>query len=182
MKSDLLLLQQTCLEKDINIHVYAIEGYKCHANSMGNGKGIAVYYKDCFEKENDISKEHYQITKMKSTRFDIICVYRSTVQLKEVQSEFCDDLRKLLEKNRTTFILGDFNSNVYKQSSISKEVEQLGFQQAIKLPTHIQGGLIDHCYVSTDVNSENFTINQKSVYFTDHDIIELRVKKLKEIH
>ena len=119
---------------------------------------------------------------MRSKSFDVVCVYRSSVQLQAVQSEFLNDLQSLLEMERKTFILGDFNSNAYQQNSISKKVEELGFYQVINFPTHILGGLIDHCYVSTNVESESFIINQKSVYFTDHDVIELKVEKLQEFN
>ena len=73
MKSDMILLQQTCLQKNEN--QITIEGYRCHLNSWGNGKGIAIFYKQCFELQiTDINKTYYQISKMQSAKFDIICV------------------------------------------------------------------------------------------------------------
>ena len=54
MKSDIMLLQQTSLHKNENSDEFAIEGFKCHLNSNGNGKGLAIYYKDIFHHDNDI--------------------------------------------------------------------------------------------------------------------------------
>ena len=66
-----------------------------------------------------------------------------------------------------------------KKNSIMHEIEKLGFSQLLHQPTHILGGLIDHCYVAKNVEDSSYEISQKSVYFTDHDIIEIRINQEK---
>ena len=77
LKSDILLLQETWLaEQDTD--KYEIPGYEKHFNNAGSGKGIAVYYrKEMFSHVSDISQDHMQLTKFKTTELDIITVYRS---------------------------------------------------------------------------------------------------------
>ena len=43
---------------------------------------------------------------------------------------------------------------------------------------HIQGGLIDHCYMSDNISSSSVSLSQKSVYYTDDDINELIIREV----
>ena len=61
-----------------------------------------------------------------------------------------------------------------------RELENWNFNQLVREPTHIQGGLIDHCYMSDNISSSSVSLSQKSVYYTDHDINELIIKKKYE--
>ena len=45
----LILLQQTCLKPARYTSMYEMENFQSHFIKRGNGKGIAVYYKDEFE-------------------------------------------------------------------------------------------------------------------------------------
>ena len=56
---------------------------------------------------------------------------------------------------------------------ISQELSKLGFRQLVQEPTHIQGCLIDYCYVLQIIFLTNVRINQKSVDYTDHAMIEV---------
>ena len=177
INSDVVLVQQTCLKIDDSTDKYEITNYNSYFNSYGDGKGIALFFKDNFKHIDDISKQDYQISKLQSLEYEIICVYRSSDSVKSSQINFLMDLRKMISENKRTIILGDFNFNALcpKQNFIFGELETWNFKQIIKEPTHIQGGLIDHCYVSNTLNLNSVSATQKSVYYTDHDIIEIIV-------
>ena len=89
------------------------------------------------------------------------------------------DLRELIVTNKKTLILGDFNFNALnpEQSFILSELENWNFRQIIQKPTHIQGGLIDHCYIS-NLPICCISLSQRSVYYTDHDIIEVKISDM----
>uniref|UniRef100_A0AAX7UK93 ATP-dependent DNA helicase n=1 Tax=Astatotilapia calliptera TaxID=8154 RepID=A0AAX7UK93_ASTCA len=84
---------------------------------------------------------------------------------------FKQNLGKLLDwldkKSNTVVVMGDFNDNVLKSSSICKFVTDKGFIQHVTQPTTEKGTLIDHVYVKTT------HYNVKAVvfptYFSDHE-------------
>ena len=81
-----------------------------------------------------------------------------------------------------TIIMGDFNIDFNgdaKSSYILQDLLNFGLCQIIREPTHIEGGLIDHCYVSRNTLVQRLEVTQKSVYYTDHDIIEVLCKTVK---
>ena len=157
-----------------------LDNHLNHFNSVGDGKGIALYYKDNYVHVSDICTENYQISKLQSDKYDILCVYRSSNSIKAKQIDFLSDLRRLIFRGRKTFILGDYNFNALcpKQNYILRELENWNFIQLVREPTHIQGGLIDHCYMSDNISSSSVILSQKSVYYNDHDINELIIKEV----
>ena len=179
---DVILVQQTCLLSGENTSNYEMCQYNCHFNSFGEGKGIALYYKKNYDHIFDITTEKYQISKLQSSAFDIICVYRSSDSGRETQINFLKDLHSLLSIKRKTFILGDFNFDILctEINLIFTELNNWNFKQWIQNATHIQGGLIDHCYMSDNIDPNLVTVEQKSVYYTDHDLITLKVKYTRE--
>ena len=56
-------------------------------------------------------------------------------------------------------------------------IENNGFVQMIKKPTHDSGTLIDHIYVNKHLFERKLELQQNYVYFSDHDIITLFVEK-----
>ena len=89
--------------------------------------------------------------------------------------DFLTDLKTLLSIDKKTFILGDFNFNAVcpDQNFILRELENWKFKQLIQNPTHIQGGVIDRCYISNTFPLGSVSVSQKPVYYTDHDIIKV---------
>ena len=77
-----------------------------------------------------------------------------------------------------TLILGDFNCNAVcpNQNFILRMLENWNFKQLIQNPTHIQGGVIDHCYITNTFPIDTVSVSQKPVYYTDHDIIKVTMK------
>ena len=69
-------------EKNECTNTYDLENYLTHLNSFGDGKGVALYYKDHFQNVSDVCKENYQISKLQSEKYDIIFVYCSSDSVK----------------------------------------------------------------------------------------------------
>ncbi|XP_061749313.1 uncharacterized protein LOC133547832 [Nerophis ophidion] len=88
-------------------------------------------------------------------------------------SLFKSNLVKLLDWANpicnTIVIMGDFNEDLLKHSSISKLMGQNGFSQHVTQATTEHGTLIDHVYVKTTQYAVDCAV--VSTYFSDHEAI-----------
>ena len=162
---------------------YKINGYTPHFNSVGNGKGICIFFNSSFVLDTVISKESYQISKLVSENYDFISVYRSTDSNRCNQKTFCSQISEVINQRKNTIISGDFNIDALsmEENSIPVTLARSGFKQIVQKPTHIRGGLIDHCYVSESISNVFLILRQKAVYYTDHDLIMLMVMPCAEL-
>ena len=104
MESTLIAFSETWLDEKTTFN---INGYKSHYNSIGPGKGLAIYYKDgTFEPTDDIKREKMQISKLKSAELEVITVYRSE---QGNLSEMLEILKDFINPWVTTAVCGDFN-------------------------------------------------------------------------
>ena len=87
-----------------------------------------------------------------------------------------EDLLKLIDLNRETIILGDFNICYEKNPghSIFTMLRDLGFHQLVKYPTHIDGGTIDLVFVLSPDKHHRYQITQQGQYYLDHDVLMIR--------
>ena len=86
--------------------------------------------------------------------------------------DFLKDLVKFLNNKKKTIITGDFNTNS-ETSVISQELKSWNYKQLITSPTHRDGNIIDHCYISDNIRVDSINIKQTPVYYTDHDKIQI---------
>ena len=168
---DLIMVQQTCINRGEDLSRFQVESHSAHFNSRGNGKGVAVYYGDKFRHEADINELGYQMSMFCSTEFDVICVYRSTDNTSFGQLKFLEDLNDLINPSRRTIVIGDFNA-VYPDNVISRELESWDFENIVTKPTHVEGNMIDHCYIS-NIPKEEIRITQAPVYYSNHDMLKV---------
>ncbi|XP_029933198.1 uncharacterized protein LOC115377526 [Myripristis murdjan] len=86
-------------------------------------------------------------------------------------SLFKQNLGKLLDWlnpiSNTIVIMGDFNENILKTSSICKFMGEKGFSQHVTQETTEKGTLIDHVYVKT--TQYNVECAVMPTYFSDHE-------------
>ena len=156
-----------------------LHNYKLHLNSIGEGKGVAVYYKtEKFTPTNDVTKPMAQISYGKSDEFDIVHVYRSQGMDKH---ELSEDLRKCINPKKPTIVCGDFNICYVSQrnNEITSMLETLGFTQLVQNATHLKGGHIDHVYSNHNPAKYSIEISLYSPYYLclDHDAICVTVVK-----
>ena len=93
------------------------------------------------------------------------------------------DILSIFKKDRETFLIGDLNICFINErcNAILQWLEELGFKQQVKEPTHTEGRQIDHIFhYSPHPNTVSFAnINQFGVYFTDHDMIQINLKQVR---
>ena len=172
--SDLVLVQQTCLTASSSTDKFEVESHSRHFNSVGNGKGLAVFFKDSFKHEIDVKKDKYQMSKFQSTDIDVITVYRSTDNSQVGIVAFLKDLNEILDPKKRTAILGDFNIS-FPDNPISRELMAWDFKQLVEYPSHIEGNIIDHIYISDKVDPKLVVVDQHPVFYSDHDLFMLNV-------
>ena len=172
--SDLVLVQQTCLTANSSTDKFEVESHSRHFNSVGNGKGLAVFFKESFKHEIDVKKDKYQMSKFQSADIDVITVYRSTDNSQVGIVAFLKDLNEILNPKKRTAILGDFNIS-FPDNPISRELMAWDFKQLVEYPSHIEGNIIDHIYISDKVNPELVVVDQHPVFYSDHDLFKFYV-------
>ena len=140
---------------------------------MGRGKGIATFFKEMFSWDQDISRDDYQITKIRSNSLDVINIYRSAGAPTDA---FGNDVSSLISSGKQTLIVGDFNMcyNADFSHRLFESLRFQGFKQIVKHPTHIEGRLIDLVFINDLGPDITYQVNQQAQFFTDHDLIEVK--------
>ena len=183
MKSSLICCVETWLDPPKNKdemeeqnNYYNIEGYSTHLNSVGAGKGMAIFSKPPFSNPRNHNGTNFQITKITSPDLDVICVYRSQEGNKR---ELLSKLLERLTPNKATYICGDFNICLFKepQNVLSDTLKENSFVQIVQNPTFKSGSLLDHGYVR---ETNPFTGTTYAPYWSDHDAVLLVVHKEKD--
>ena len=178
--SDMICLSETWLTNDFNVNGLKLHDYDLHLNSVGHGKGIAVYFNaEKFIHSADIKKPLFQITKMCSPDVDVLTIYRSSGGKKD---ELLKDIISLIDPSKSTVLCGDFNfcSAKEKNCSFVKTLNFMGFEEKVKVATHIKGGHIDHVYFFCPSKKLSLDAMLYSPYYPtkDHDAICSTVKLL----
>ena len=127
-----------------------------------------------------INNSDCQITKVGSQDIEIINLYRS---------QECQNIeifvKNLIDHDKKTIVVGDTNINYQNQNNhkfVRMMTEELGFKQLVTQPTFdrlkkgqpMMPSLLDHVYVSSGLR-ETVKVQQKCVYYSDHDVIILSV-------
>ena len=157
---------------------YILPGYSSHFLNIGNGKGIATFYKtEVVEHEQDLEENNMQITKFTSSSLDLINIYRSS---NGSSIELLTHIIRMLPDKRAVLITGTFNI-CYQMNRTNRLIEGLechGFRQLVKEATHIRGRHIDHAYWRDTENTWlEPALDRYSPYYSDHDAIGLAITK-----
>ena len=176
LRSDIIILTETWLEENDDKNMYVIPGYDGNLNRRGRGKGMASYFKEkYFEHELNINHNGFCLSKIASKDLDIIGVYRS--QNGNVM-DLVTEIKNLLSREKTTVVGGDLNLCVLKQPKnyFTTSLEEEGFHQLVTAATHIEGGAIDHIYISHGNNKKlEWDLEYFPKYYTDHDGLGLTI-------
>ena len=92
--------------------------------------------------------------------------------------DFVNNLNHILNWYTVDVILGDFNINYFdeKESYNLKNILEstLGYQQIVRKPTFLSGGLLDHVYTYIKAHKFKSVDNTVSgVYYSDHDAVKI---------
>ena len=170
LKADIIQLQETSLcHGNHEMADYHLPGFMdTFFVSHGKGKGIVSFSKLPSRNGSSKSDNTMQIQKNTFAKLDVVNVYRSQNGNKY---ELIERLDKILDKEKTTLITGDFNICVIqeKRNVVSQYLERKGFLQVIKEATHIEGRVIDQVFINRrDLIIE---LQRYSPYYSDHDAI-----------
>ena len=178
LRADVIHLQETWVKPDTTSDL-SIENYKEHFVNVGNGKGIATYYRDPEATFQDVKSDNFQVTKMTVQGVVSITVYRSAQGDK---TELVRVLKKMIDESQDQPILvsGDFNicTMAEPNNPVTEALRRLGLELLVDVATHIRGGHLDHLYWRGDptgvwrkptLEVENKLIERYSPYYSDHD-------------
>ena len=171
MDSHVICLQETWLNsKEESFQRYDFPDHNIIFNSVGRGKGIATLYSDEFTFVEDVKHRDYQMTRIESSLFSVINVYRSV----QADSTFIKSLINQIDFENNVIICGDFNfcSLEQQEHEISKHLNKLGFIQLIKNATHREGRSLDHVYFYHKDSTLAVSCNTRGCYYSDHDQVE----------
>ena len=182
-QSDIICLQETWLEGE----TLELKGYLSYFNSQGRGKGTVVYIKE--GESNNIQNEHHvqmvtspylQLTKLSTNTLDIVNIYRSQ---EESFNSVKRHLQDLLNINKNTLIIGDFNfCYLEKTNNLRNYLDEQGFSQLVSNATHINGGLLDQVYIRQVEGINGAMVKQMSNYYSDHDTITVHIQQEEQEH
>ena len=178
LKSDIICLQETWLEKDETIEDFDIPNYNLHLNSYGRGKGIAIYFKkDKLRHKIDVTEENLQLSMFSGDVIDLVVLYRSQSGSHGV---IIETLETMLDESKPVLVIGDFNFCYADNSSnlTGRYLDQSYFKQLVKEPTHIEGNLIDQAHVRDASGVHQYSVELHSKYYTDHKGIAVLIKRL----
>ena len=172
-KSDVICLTETWLMGEDKCVGLEIDDFVLYSNSVGHGKGTATYFrKHQFHHCVDVIEEQFQLTKISSENVAIISVYRSSQGDLE---KLTTHLLNLIVPDKVNVICGDVNICFKSDRSniLIKSLEENGFKQFVKEATHIKGGLIDHAYIRSGLDSVEIDVSIYSPYYCakDHDAV-----------
>nr|XP_039256248.1 uncharacterized protein LOC120332966 [Styela clava] len=121
--------------------------------------------------------EHKMIRLKTSTNkeFTLLLIYRppSFPQLEFLN--ILSELMTFIPQGAPTFILGDFNDNIFhnRSSSIMEKMNELGFRQYIPTnrATTDYGSLLDHMYFNRNCTDDSIVVDIVDTYYSDHDTV-----------
>ena len=167
IKSDILLIQETWLNYDLEQKISNYHHFYVH----GHSKGIAVLSRDLPIQHSSSQTPLCSCIKLSFNNFDIFNVYRYS-ENSNIQ-DFTTEILPLLDISRTQVVAGDFNIDLKKSPNnfFTSSLQRMGFNQLVSKPTHNQGGIIDHIYflAANGASCELFT--HHTMYWSDHDCL-----------
>ena len=94
-----------------------------------------------------------------------------------IKFEWPPCLRSLVHNYDIQILLGDFNIDYFEKHDALNEVLS-NYNMIISEPTHVDGSLLDHIYVSKELQHD-FDVRSfvKCVFFSDHDTVKIKITK-----
>ena len=82
-------------------------------------------------------------------------------------------------KNERCIVLGDFNFDPDRTNALTRKFKEWNFTQQVSNPTHRDGNIIDHIYVSEEL-LEHSVCDLHYVYYSDHQGVCITLKNPPE--
>ena len=172
MASDIIGFGETWLEQTDTVNIDNFEAVFVNA---GKGKGVATYSKlQSISQPLTFKSETFSAILISTDHFNILSMYLSHGQN---SSSLCEEIREILQKEKPMIVMGDMNMNTNSRNDFQDLLSAKGFRQMITEPTFDGGSLIDHIYVNEELLKIGCVTARNSVYYSDHDVITVFVKK-----
>ena len=135
-------------------------------SNYGRGKGCCLYYNDgqSFQNVKNLSSESFQM--IGGLLNNIVQVYVLYIS-KEARMDSIVQILKDWMMPGPKLVIGDFNFEASEKNMLSNFLFSQGLKQIVNRPTHIDGRIIDHCYISSMWN-HSVKIEYLYPYYTDH--------------
>ena len=179
LKGDIICLQETCYDMDIDIP--QIPEYTCQLAGKGKGIGVATYVKDNIARDlqsiETVTKDFIQYIKLSFKEYNLITIYQPPSESNiKTNLEVETIIKDLISCNKPTVINGECNFDYrHTDTNLSKMlVNQCGFTQIVKEPTTYLGKCIDYFYV------KNIDVAYNKLYYpyySDHEAVCVALKK-----
>ena len=172
-----ICLQETWLNEGDDVDRYQLQDLQLIVNSKGRGRGVATYFDDTFDVTESVTTTSCQITKISSSKLDVLNVYRSQdCDMKEFERI----IFKMIDGNdnfKKVLICGDINIHFKEGAAncfVKKIIDEYKFEQLVMDPTHDGGNTIDHVYVSQALQGR-VVIEKTCIYYSDHDLLTIKI-------
>ena len=169
--ADVMIFAETWLDQSIcnSDPELTLKDYNLSLNSVGRGKGLAIFFQESkFKIEKEIKEYDHQITKLESENVTIIALYRSQSSI-----GFGGNLMCLIPETKDCLIIGDFNicSSKNPDKNLFDSLKSRELMLITNEATHLRGGHIDQAWLRR--REKNYEIKMYSPYYTckDHDAL-----------
>ena len=128
----------------------------------------------------NVNGKGISIVKLERTDVAVIGIYRS--QEGNI-SDLIDMISELVPEDKLCVIGGDLNINILKNpnNSLTTNLMKNGFEQIVKIGTHIEGGLIDHIYIKHGREKAfSWALEHFPKYYSDHDGLGLTIWQINK--
>lgn len=137
--------------------------------------GVGLYHKqntDCQPLNLAVTNMEYIAFYTADCNIVVVVIYRPpSYRMETFRRHLISLLRKLDDMGKGFLVIGDFNENILKSSSVLKLMNDHGYVQYVKEPTTEGGTLIDHVYVR---GVKNVDVRVIPTYFSYHEAISFQ--------
>ncbi len=187
LQPNCIAITETWLAVDSSLESIKIDGFEFHScpRSVAYGGnnpalvqlqtqqhgGVGLYSADNMDYEIiKVPCANLECLVSKCTIYNILVavIYRPPCYpMSTFKIYLCDLVDYLDSISSTIVVMGDFNDDIMKSSSVCKFMTDKGYVQLVTQPTTERGTLIDHVYVKTRQYEVHATV--LPTYFSDHE-------------
>ena len=144
--------------------------------SHGKGKGCIALVPPGSNLIGAISEEFFQLLSYTyNESIQVVVVYLSSDPSDANLMLLVESLQTLLDPNFSQVIMGDFNFDPKKNNHVTRFMKEKKLSQIVECPTHKDGRIIDHIYVSSEF-MKCVDLKVMFKYYTDHAALQIKFK------
>ena len=154
-----------------------MRGWNFYHSSKGRGKGCCLFSRNKIQCSliGQFSSEDFSLLSMKIYKDIQIYVIYLSQSNNDVKERLWEEIRKLKQKNLHVMIIGDFNIDARNLDLLTNHFIRHNLVQLVKEPTHIEGRIIDHLWVSQ--NLPKIDLNFHYPYYTQHKSLIIKFEE-----